>query len=56
VKSHAVSKGAMAFEKTGDAEQLSKLWASQNFVQRGVKSLLVIEDDKVAQRASSSDR
>jgi HAMP domain-containing protein/signal transduction histidine kinase/DNA-binding response OmpR family regulator len=52
-KQRGLKMGAMAFEnKPATPEQLrDALGKIENFVQRGVKSLLVIEDDEVAQQS-----
>jgi HAMP domain-containing protein/CheY-like chemotaxis protein/signal transduction histidine kinase len=52
-KQRGLKMGAMAFEnKPATPEQLrDALGKIENFVERGVKSLLVIEDDKVAQQS-----
>jgi CheY-like chemotaxis protein len=52
-KQRGLKMGAMAFEnKPATPEQLrDALGKIESFVQRGVKSLLVIEDDKVAQQS-----
>jgi HAMP domain-containing protein/signal transduction histidine kinase/CheY-like chemotaxis protein len=52
-KQRGLKMGAMAFEnKPATPEQLrDALGKIENFVQRGVKSLLVVEDDKVAQQS-----
>ncbi|HEY2382529.1 MAG TPA: HAMP domain-containing protein, partial [Terriglobia bacterium] len=52
-KQRGLKMGAMAFEnKPATPEQLRDALSNiENFVQRGVKSLLVVEDDKVAQQS-----
>jgi CheY-like chemotaxis protein len=52
-KQRGLKMGAMAFEnKPATPEQLrDTLGRIENFVQRGVKSLLVIEDDAIAQQS-----
>src|SRR5438046_8300081 len=52
-RQRGLKMGAMAFEnKPATPEQLREALSKiESFVQRGVKSLLVIEDDKVAQQS-----